>query len=179
MCYSSPLTWCGCWSVCVCFRNTSHRSASLRSLCSRTTTWPTRPSCTDRPSRAGRGTSASTGTDRSWRGTVSRRPRGPHTFCPNSLKVQQRHFLPELRSRGRGAFILSPLWCSLFLHFLYTKQVSSTMKPLSFRFKAGLPATTSVHHQRWQITHLIGHFVALSCLFPVQKYCWNPKDYTH
>ena len=86
-------SWCGCCffvcvCVCVCFRNTSRQSASLRSACSRTTTWPTRPSCTGRPSRAERGTSASTGTDRWWRGTASRRPRELHTSCPNSSKVQ-------------------------------------------------------------------------------------------
>lgn len=56
-----------CLFVCVCvaYRNTLHLSVSLRSVCLRTTTSPTRPSCTDRPSQGGLGTSASTGTAKS------------------------------------------------------------------------------------------------------------------
>ncbi len=100
--FSSPDV---CASVCVCFRNTSRRSVSLRSACLRTTTSPTRPSCTDRPSRVGRGTSGSTEMDRSWKETAWRRRREPHTSCPNSLKVQQININCTSCSRGRDQWV--------------------------------------------------------------------------
>lgn len=74
--------------VCVlCYRKTSRRSASSKSVYLRITTWPIHPSCIVRRSLDEPGTSASTATGRSWRATGWKRQKELPTSCPNSSKV--------------------------------------------------------------------------------------------